>query len=92
MGDEATHEDVLSRLAGLEERIADDLSELTKQTKAQGAFLFGGPRGPGLAELVRAHEAWITIQRKILMVLFPAILLGVGAVVWQAVTSHLGTG
>lgn len=86
---EATHEDILAQLAAVESNLAGQLEEVTKQTRTQGAFLFGGPKGPGLAELVRQHEAWITIQRRLLLVLVPAIFLGVGAVVWQAVTATL---
>tara|TARA_R110000822_G_scaffold120633_6_gene254167 strand:- start:537 stop:809 length:273 start_codon:yes stop_codon:yes gene_type:complete len=86
---DVTHEDILAQLAQVEKNLADELTELTKQTKAQGSFIFGGPKGPGLAELVRQHEAWIAIQRRLILVLVPAIFLGVGAVVWQAVTASI---
>lgn len=92
---EATHEDILERIAGVEDRFATALEGVATQLERHAddeqelrTFIFGGADGPGFAELVRAHEQWITVQRKLLLVLVPAILLGAGAVVWQAVASH----
>lgn len=93
---EATHDDICGKIDGLEVRFTASIDAVAIELKARGdeeaktrAFLFGGAEGPGLAELVRQHERWIGVQRKILFAIAPAIFLGVAAVVWQAVSVHL---
>lgn len=88
----ATHEDILSRIVAVESRLSVEVAGVAKgledhrddMSKVE-AFLFGRNGSPGLAELVRQHERWIAGQRKLLFVIVPAFLLGVGAVVWQTV-------
>ncbi len=91
-----THDDILRRIARVEERFATALEDVASELKRHAdeeqeirRFLFGSVEGPGLVELVRAHERWIGTQRRIFMVMVPAVILGVAAVVWQAVVFSL---
>jgi len=89
---EPSHAQIMDRLARVEERFTVAIEGLTKELQAHSQdrdrihrFLYGDHAGPGLAELVRQHERWIGTQRRLFMVLTPAVFLGVAAVVWQAV-------
>lgn len=96
MSEAATHEDILRRLDVFEGRFEtavgkmalqlDEHRDIQEETRV---YLFGGTTGPGLAELVRQHERWIGVQRRLLLVLVPSILLGCAAVVWQAVAASI---
>lgn len=94
--DDPAHVAILNRIESSEERFTVALESVASDMKARGEaddrvhrFLFGGPEGPGIAEMVRRHERWIGMQLKLFAVLVPAVLLGAAATVWQAVVTVL---
>ena len=73
--------------------LASTLEGHIEQEERVERALFGDGNGmPGHGERLRVLEAFVDSQRKVFWILVPAILLGVGALVWTTIAESIARG